>query len=151
MAYLDKISTRYAKAFYDFLKSPSQVRTTVKELSAFASVVNGSPELQQVLTTEIYLEKDRRGVIEDVAAKLGLQEPSKKILLVLSQQRRLTHIEAIAERMTQLVLEASDVVQLTVTAAADLADDQKKKIEAKFENILGKQVEATYAVNPSLS
>lgn len=150
MAHLDKISTRYAKAFYEFLNSPSQVRLAANDLKAFATVVNANEQLQQVLTTEIYSEKERRGVIEDLASKLEIKDGSKKILLLLSSQKRLTHIESIAERLIQLVLEANDIVQLSVSAAANLNDDEKKKIETKFQKILGKQVEATYLINPEL-
>lgn len=150
MAHLDKISNRYAKAFYDYLHSPSQVRAVAGELKAFASFMESSEELRQVLTTGIHSEKSRRGVIEDLVEKAGMHEHGKKILLLLSAQQRLTHVRAIAERLIQLVLEASEIVPLSVIAATELNDTEKKKIENRFESILGKQVEASYSVNPEL-
>lgn len=150
MAYLDKITTRYARAIFEFLKTAEKNRTVIQELQAFSKIVASSHELQQVLTSVVCSESERRGVVEDLAVKLGLSADTKRVLLILAEQGRLTHLEQIAERLNQLVLEAGNTVPLSVTAALELSAEDKKKIEAKFQKVLGKQVEATYAVNPEL-
>lgn len=150
MPHLDKISTRYAKAIYDFLKTEAKVRPVVKDLITVTKTVEGNPDLKRVMTTELFSAEQRRGIVEDLASKFGFGADTKRVLLLLSVQGRLSHTGQIAERLNQLVLEASGVIPLGVTAALELSDDDKKKIEAKFKKILGKEVEATYHLNPEL-
>ena len=150
MAHLDKISTRYAKAIYEYLKSEAKVRPVVAALRGLAQAVMENATLKNVLATELFSPSQRRGVIEDLCSKMAFDENTKRVLLVLSEQGRLTHLSQIAERLNQLVLESANTVPLTVTAALELAEDDKKKIENKFKKILGKEVEASYQINPEL-
>src|SRR5688572_16418976 len=99
MAYQGKIAFRYAKAINDFLKSPEKARATAEELMGFGKVLETHKELSHVLTTEVFSEEQRRGVVEDLAAKLGVSKETTKILLVLSSAQRLGQSLAIAERL----------------------------------------------------
>lgn len=150
MAHLDKISTRYARAIYEFLKTEAKARPVIDALKTLGATIEENENLEKALTTELFTEEQRKGVIEDLVTTLKANDDTRRILLVLSEQGRLTHVNQIAERLNQLLLEAAGAMPLSVTAALDLEDADKKKIEEKFKKILGKNVEATYHLNPEL-
>ena len=146
----DKVTFRYAKAIFDYLKSADNVRQLAIELNDFKSTIDSHIELKQVVTTASYSEEERRNVVMDVVAKLKLSEEAKRILTVLSDGKRLTHVGSIAERLNLLVLDYANVVPLQVETATALEAEEKKKLESKFKTVLGKDVEASYQVEPGL-
>lgn len=150
MAHQDKVASRYARAVYDVLKTPEKIRGAAQELLMFSSTMKSSEQLTQVLTSEVFSDEQRCGVVEDIAEKLKCSDATKRILYVLSEAKRLDCTGAIASKLHTLVLEAASVVPLSVSLATEITDAEKKDIEKKFSKILGKEVEASYYINPEL-
>jgi len=146
----EKVASQYAKAFLDSVKDGEKARASVNELLAFAETMVSHPELKHVLTTDIFKDEQRRGVVEDVAKRLGLSAQTTKLLVVLSDGKRLRSTEAVAMKINALVLNSMSVVPLEVVSQDELSADHKKKVEAKFQALLGKKVEANYSINPGL-
>ncbi len=146
----DKISQRYARAIFDYLKEEAKTRVLMAELQEFTMIIEGNAELSLVLTSDVYSEKERQAVVEDLVVKAKLSFDAKKVLLVLSIAKRLDHLRAIVERLQLILLESANMVSLSVDTATTLESDEKKKIEEKFQTILGKKVEANYKVDPEL-
>lgn len=150
MAKQDKVSYRYAKAFFDLLKDDPKALNVLEEFRAFSSVVKKNSELKFVVSTPAFTDAERRAVIADVIAKMKVSELARRILLTLSDLQRINYLDSIVDRLTHLFLESKGVVQLNVHAAGDLADGERTKIEQRFAKILGKKVEARYEVDPTL-
>lgn len=150
MARHDKVAARYARAIFDFLKDETKIRAAIEELNRFAALVEGHPELNLVLTGEMFSGSARTEIVNDVAAKLKLSDSTKQILTQISNLRRIGHVKAIAERLNQLLLEAASVVPLEVQSASELSSADKTKVQTKFEKLFGKKVEASFLVDPNL-
>ncbi|MSP18249.1 MAG: ATP synthase F1 subunit delta [Bdellovibrionales bacterium] len=146
----DKVSYRYAKAIFDYVKDGANLRSLIAELKEFAQTVSTHSELSLVLTSDIYSTEDRHAILKDLFLKKSLSETAKRVLLVLSSAKRLGLVASIAERLQLILLESTNVMPLIVETATTLEADEKKKIEEKFQTLLGKKVEATYIVVPSL-
>ncbi len=145
-----KIAARYARAILDWVGKPEKAKTLAEELKSFGSLIAENPELKVVLTTRVFTEKDRRGVLEDLFAKTGLSEEAKRTVLVISELKRLRSLPAIANKLTELLLTAENIVPVTVVSSSALGADEKKQIEARFSKLLGNSVEAAYNVEPKL-
>lgn len=150
MIRLDKVSRRYAKAIADFFGDEAKIRAAIGEFTEFAQIMDKNPELHQVLSSEVFGEKEREGVIEDLASRLKLSADTKKILLVLSNMRRLGQLLGITNRLHQLLLESAGTVPIEVNAAVALTAEEKEKVERRFAKMLGKKVAADYTVDASL-
>jgi F-type H+-transporting ATPase subunit delta len=151
MATLDKVAYRYAKAFFDYLKDDAKkAEKVLAELRQFAALVAKNKELKIVADAPTFKEEERREIVKDIATKLKLSELTTRLLVVLSDLKRLGHTGAIADRLHQLFLEMQNVALLTVKTAEELDDSHKSKIEARFGKVLGKKVEARYEIDPSL-
>jgi ATP synthase F1 delta subunit len=150
MAKHDKVAVRYAKAIFDHLNDVSKTRLMVDELKKFSDCFEISKELENLLTRNVATLEERRGVITDLSTRLQLSEVSLKILLFLSASKRLKETKAISEKLHYLLLVNSNVVPIHVEAAAELSNEEKAKIERKFETLLGKGVEASYQIDSRL-
>lgn len=150
MARQDKVSYRYAKAFFDLLKDDAKAPKVIEELRAFGTTVAKNSELKFVVSTPAFKDEERREVVSDVLAKMKVSDLTRRIVITLSDLKRIANIDGIVDRLTQLFLENQGVVLLNVHAASDLDDAAKEKIEQKFGKILGKKVEARYEVDPAL-
>jgi len=87
----DKVSQRYAKAIFDFLKDETKVRSLITELKEFALLIEGNNELSLVLTSDVYSDNERLAVVEDLVTKAKLSKDTQRVLSVLSQAKRLDH------------------------------------------------------------
>lgn len=150
MARNEKLSSNYARAILAFAGSPDKGLAIAGELSAFSKVVEGHKELKTVLQTAVFSEAQRRGVLEELAKFLKWTEASKRILFLLSENDRLLYLGAIAERLRLLALQATDIVPVAVAAPQVLAEKDRLKIEAQMQKVLGKKVDASYALDPHL-
>ena len=146
----DKVASQYAKAFLEFLKDAEKARSAARELLSFSETVQSHPELKLALTTSLFSEKERRDVLGDVVKRLGLSQTALQLLCVLSDAKRLKWTEGVAKRLNILLLNSLNVVPLDVISSAELGEDEKKKVETKFHQVLGKKVEASYSVDPHL-
>jgi len=150
MAKLDRVALRYAKAAFDFLGDSKKVDGLTHELTAFAQTLNSNPELLLALTNEAFSTENRSSVVKEVATQMGLSENAQRVLKVLTENRRITSTEAVAERLHHLNLDAAEIALLKVEAPVELSDSEKKQVEEKFTKILGKKVEANYVLEPTL-
>ena len=150
MATQDKVSYRYGKAFFDLLKNEPKAETVLEEFRAFGRLITKNSELKFVVSTPAFKEDERHAVVGDVLAKMKVSELARRMLLTLSDLKRLGHLDSIVDRLTHLFNENRGVVLLEVRAASDLEDSAKKGIEQKFGKVLGKEIEARYEVDPAL-
>lgn len=145
----ERVAARYAKAVFEYLAGDSKkTRTVLDELAVVAKLTASHADLAKLFTTELFPVPRRREVVEDLAKKLKLSDDSTKILIVLSNARRLGLLPALIEMVHLLELKSASVIPLHVESAGDLSKDEREKIEKKFSQILGKQVEANYVLDP---
>ena len=150
MANLDKVAASYAKAIFDFLGADGKVDKVAAELAEFGHLVAGHSELTYVLNTDVFSNVQRMHVISDLCTKVELSSETRRVLDVLSEKRRLNQTAHIAQKLKVLQLGAANVVPLNVESANHLDDGEKQKVEQRFAKILGKKVEASYRIEPSL-
>jgi F-type H+-transporting ATPase subunit delta len=146
----DKVAHRYAKAIFEHAGSGAKARALGLELAKFAQAVGTSPELGRVLNSNLFPAAQRRPVVEDIAKKLSVSGEGLRVLLVLSEAKRLGSLAPIVDRLHELVLQSEDVVPLSVESAHALNNDEREKVEKRFSGMLGKKVEATYVLDASV-
>ena len=66
------------------------------------------------------------------------------------QKRREDQLETIAEVFKDLTYQRKNLVDVQVTAATDLTEDEIKTLKVKLQHMTGKNVELQVKVDPSL-
>ena len=150
MAGMGKTASAYSRAIREFAGDAVAAGKTAEELRRFDALLEGSSELRQALSTVIFARDQRAAVITDLCARLGFSDLTKRTLQVLSERGRMRSVAGVARQLHRDLLEAAGIVPLNIESAAVLSDGEKQKVAARFEKVLGRKVEATFAVVPSL-
>ena len=145
-----KVAHRYARAVFEFVKTPSKARTLSNELSQFWELIRQHSDLEKTLLSDVFTTAQRRGIVEDLAGKLKLSSETVRVLLVVSELKRLRNLAPIAAQLRELCLEAEKIIPIRVEHATPLTQDEQKKIETRFQGLFGGKVEASYALEPSI-
>lgn len=150
MAKHNKVASSYARALHAVAGNSEDALKVAQELASFAAWLDESSELRMVCGSVRFSPAQRQAVVNDLAAKAKFDDVTKKALSVLTESNRLLFAGAVAEKLRLLALEDADVAPMHVESAEELDDGERKDLVKRFEKILGKKVEARFAVAPEL-
>lgn len=133
-----KLSSRYAKALYDFSKERGQVQEVYDDLSLFASTLKENRELQVLLRNPV-IEPNKKHRIFEKVFNGTLHDTTYKFLKLLLKQKREPSLDTICEEYFKLYNIDKNIRTMKITTASQLSS----QLEAKIVDMLSKQVNAT--------
>ena len=86
---MGSIARRYAKALFGLAVESDRVEAWSASLQTLQQVVEGSPDLQDVLSNPVYSKEQRRAIVEKLAAALSLDAAPRHLLYLLGDRNRL--------------------------------------------------------------
>jgi F-type H+-transporting ATPase subunit delta len=117
-------------------------------LSDFATAVEQTPELRDVLRNPQLESSAKASILSDLA---GDDEPLfKNFLLLIAEKGRAGELEDIAHEFERLMAREERRLTVELTTARELTDEEAKAIVAQIEQAAGRKVEATRSVDPDL-
>jgi F-type H+-transporting ATPase subunit delta len=117
-------------------------------LSDFAAAVEQTPELAQVLRNPQLESSAKARILADLA---GDEEPLfKNFLLLTAEKGRAGELEEIAKEFERLMAREERRLNVELTTARELTDDEARAIVGQIEQAAGRAVEATRSVDPDL-
>jgi F-type H+-transporting ATPase subunit delta len=144
-------AARYARALFDVVISehidPEQVE---RELATFAGLLEQNPDLRQALTNPAVPVTGKRGIVEDLVARLKPSAPVGKLLLMLAERDRLELIPDLVAVYGERLMDHLQVVRAEVTTAVALSADRAATLQKKLAEVTGRRVTMTTKVDPSL-
>lgn len=150
MARSGKVSSSYARAFFDSVADAKAARKLALQLEGFARLVMGHKELKLVLCGGFFSEAQRRAVTEDLCDLVKADAFTRRALLVMSQAGSLREAGAVADKLRTMALAAEKTAPIVVESAVDLDEGERTKVATRFEKVLAQKVEARFVVVPSL-
>ena len=150
MAKLNKVASSYARALHAVAGKGGDSQKIADNLAQFSAWLDESSELKMVCGSVRFTQEQRLAVVGDLATKAKFDDITKKALAILTESNRLLAAGAIAEQLRLLALADADVAPMQVDSAEELDESERKDLVKRFEKVLGKKVEAQYAVDPSL-
>ena len=144
-------ANRYAKALFDVaLQEKADLAKIDQDLSVAAELLSTNGELQLAVERAGVPDASRKAVIEQVADKLGTAVQVKKLLVMLTQSRKLDRVPYIAEAYRERLLSHQNIVHADVASAAPLSPEKTKALQDGLSSITGKKVELSVSVDPEL-
>jgi F-type H+-transporting ATPase subunit delta len=134
---MSAVHRTYAQALFDAAKESGRLATVHQELDDFAAAVADVPELRSVL----------RNPQVDPRAKAGLV---RNFLRLTAEKGRVAEIEEIAREFDRLVAREERRLDVELTTAFELSDDEAQRIVRQIEAASGRTVDATRNVDPEL-
>ena len=138
----------YARALLQAAKEADRLRAVREELADFVQTTHDVPELHALLTNP---QLDPRAKVEMLEAVLGgVDDLLRNFLLLLVQKGRAAELEPIQREFEELVAAEERRLNVELTTAVELSDEDAERIVGQIEQAAGRKVEATRRVDPDL-
>ena len=138
----------YARALFEAAREHDRVDDVVTELGDFAEAVRTVPELRSLLENPQLDPAAKRGALGDLLA--DADPLVRNFLLLLAEKGRAGELDEIARELDDLVAREEGRLNVALTTAFELSDEEADGIVKQIEQASGRSVEATRSVDPAL-
>jgi F-type H+-transporting ATPase subunit delta len=147
MSDLTTIARPYAKAAFDFAVDKGQLDQWGQMLS-FAAEVAKNEQMKELLTGSVSADK----LAEIFVAVCGDQVDAhgQNLLKVMAENGRLAALPDVCEQFVALKKEHEKEIDVEVTSASELSDEQLANISSKLEQRLERKVKLNCSVDETL-
>ena len=144
-------ANRYAKALFDVaIAEHADLAKIGNDLSEISDLLQQHRELLVAAQRGGVPDAARKGLIEQIADKVGVTIQVKKLLVMLTQGRKLVLVKDLADAYRERLLAHQNIIRAEVTSAAPLSAEKAKALEDSLSQVTGKKVELQVGVDPEL-
>ncbi|MEI7591327.1 MAG: ATP synthase F1 subunit delta, partial [Deltaproteobacteria bacterium] len=147
---MSDIAKRYAKAFFEVAKEENKIELYYGELSAFASLVQSSKELQGYFANPISDEEGKMAIVIELAEKMALLPLTKNFLSLLVEKGRVNILSSIGKSYGELMDKELGRAMVDVRTAFPLTDELKVSLQGSLERLTKKVVQMRIVEDASL-
>lgn len=138
----------YARALFDAAKEKKRLAQVHEELSDFVQATREVPELRSLLENPEIDHRTKQAALEELLS--GGEELVRNFLVLLVEKGRAPELDEIAREFDALVAAEERRLEVELTTAYELSDEDAQEIVRQIEQATGRTVEATRSVDPSL-
>lgn len=138
----------YARALLEAANEQGRLADVREQLADFTASVREVPELRDLLRNP---QVDPRAKVSILESILGdADQLVRNFLLLLTQRGRGAELEEVEREFERLVATEEGRIEVELTTAVELSDDEARDIVGQIERASGRSVEATRNVDPAL-
>lgn len=141
---------RYARAAFDLAQDQKLLDKVHGDVAGLKALLLESAELRAVMASQFYKSELKLNALLAVAAKLKLQDLTKKALGVMAANRRLDHLFPFITAFNKRYAAHKGIVSAQVTTAVELSDEQAADLKAALAKALGHQADIATSVDPAI-
>jgi len=138
----------YASALFEAAQEQDRLAAVREELGDFLAAAESVPELGALLENPEVDSETKAAVIRDLLA--DADELVRNFLLLVVEKGRAAELPEISREFDQLVARAEGRLEVELTTAVELTDDEASDILRQIESASGRRIEATRGVDPDL-
>ena len=138
----------YARALYDAAKDENRVDAVREELGDFVEAQRQVPELRELLRNPQLDQRLKASALEELLG--GEEKLVRNFLMLLAEKGRAGEIEEIARDFERIVAQEQGILDVELTTAVPLSEDEAGEVIAQIEKASGRPVVATRRVDPDL-
>jgi F-type H+-transporting ATPase subunit delta len=138
----------YANALFEAAQEEGRLERVNEDLHAFAEAVEQVPELRSLLENP---EIDSRAKSEALRAILvEADELVRNFVLLVVEKGRAHELAEMVKEFDALVAAEEGILDVELTTAVELSEDETNKILTQIEQISGRRLRASRKVEPAL-
>src|SRR2546426_737322 len=142
------VAHTYAQALFEAAKGQGRLEPVAQELDQFATALKEIPELNSLLRNP---QLDPRAKADTLDAVLeDADQLVRNFLRLVTEKGRAADIEEIVREFDALVAAEKAILNVELTTAYELSDQEARGIVKQIEAASGRSVEASRSVNPDL-
>jgi F-type H+-transporting ATPase subunit delta len=138
----------YARALLEAAKERGRLAEVRTELGDFVQATRDVPELRALLENPELDRSVKRAALEELLG--DADELVRNFLLLLVEKGRAGGLEEVAREFEALVAAEERRLELDLTTAVELSDEEARELVGEIERAAGRSVEARRRVDPSL-
>jgi F-type H+-transporting ATPase subunit delta len=138
----------YARALFEAAQEKDRLAQVREDFGDFVAAVEQVPELDALLKNPQIDRRAKAAVLEDVLG--GADELFRNFLLLTLEKNRANQLREIHKELERLIAAAERRLNVELTTAFELGDDEAQQIVQQIEEASGRKVEATRTVDPDL-
>jgi F-type H+-transporting ATPase subunit delta len=138
----------YAEALLAAAKEADALERVRADFSDFVAAVEQSEELRDFLRNPQIEPGVKRRALE--ALLEGADDRFVNFTRLLAEKNRIAELAQVHREFERVIATEARVLELELTTAVELSDDEAQKIVGEIEKAAGRKVEAKRAVDPTL-
>jgi F-type H+-transporting ATPase subunit delta len=138
----------YAEALFEAAKERGRLGEVHEELGEFVRALDEVPELRDVLRNPQLDPRAKRDILDEVTR--DADELVRNFLRLVADKGRAGELEEIQRELDRLVAREQRHVNVELTTAVELSDEELGSIVSQIESASGRTVDATTNVDPDL-
>ena len=138
----------YARAFFQAARDEGRLDAAHEQLGDFVAALTAVPELRSMLANPELDTQEKSAIVEQILG--GADELVRNFVLLTIEKGRAGELEDIYEELDALVAVEQGRLNVELTTAIDLSDEEAASILRQIEHSSGRTVEATRKVDPDL-
>jgi len=138
----------YARALLEAAKEEGRLDEVRKQLAEFVATVRQVPELEELLRNPQIEPRTKASILDSLLG--DADELVRNLLRVLAQRGRAAEVDEVEREFERLVAREEGRIEVELTTAVELSDDEARQIVGQIERAAGRKVEATRKVDPEL-
>lgn len=145
------VASTYARAFADVVFDQHlDANRAISGLREISGLMNESVDLRRVWENPAVPAEQKRGLLDAIAQRDGIDKPVRNLVAVLIDHRRLHFLSRIIEQLGKELDDRMGLAEARISSARELNDGEKRALEGQLEKTTGKKVRAQYGLDASL-
>ena len=145
-----KIAHVYATALYEASLESNSVEKVKVDVAKLQELLNENNDFADYLENPLWSQKDKYEVLQKTSKLLSLRSETLNCLDVVVENGRISDLKLILNGFEKIYNCKNNVVKVSVETVKKLSSSQNAKLKKVMENMLGKQVEIDYVLNPKI-
>jgi F-type H+-transporting ATPase subunit delta len=147
---ISTIATRYARALADVITERRETNEVVSELNLFAGMMREYEQLRAVFASPVLPLDRKRGVLNELLARLKLRPTSNNFLHLLLNNSRLHELDHMLRALSRELDARTNIVSAEITTARAIGEQEKSMLRDKLKGATGKEVRLQFHTDPNI-
>jgi len=145
------VASTYARAFADVVFSAHlDASRAVGGLREIARLLDENALLRRVWENPAVPAEQKRSLLDAIVQREGIDKPVRNLVAVLIDHHRVPFLPRIIEQLEKELDSRLGFAEAQISSVRELADAEKRALEAQVAKTTGKKVRAQYALDSSL-
>ena len=145
------VASTYARAFADVVfDAHLDAGRAINGLRQIATLFRQSLELRRVWENPAVPADQKRNLLDAIVQREGIDRPVRNLIAVLIDHRRLPFLPRIVEQLEKELDARLGFTEAQISSVRELADAEKRALEAQIAKTTGKKVRASYGLDKTL-
>jgi len=144
------LASRYALALFALADEQKKLDAVAEDLRGLDAMLVGSDALARLVRSPVLRRADQGKAMAALLDAAGADALTRNFVGVVATNRRLAALRQIIRAFLDELARRRGEVAADVTSAAPLTDAQQRAVEEALNKVVGRKVQLSLAVDPSL-